>query len=617
MTLIRRVQIKNFRSIKSLDVDCNYMTLFAGQNDAGKSNILRALNLFFNDHTNHMTAFFFEDDHYALNNPVKQAKEITITVEFELPESYQDTNGGRIVWTKTWRNHGLIKDNDYHGVRIGKNRLGRESREKLEIPPKSNVHALLRQIEFIYVPAIKDSHYFDSLRGDIYRLISDVAAKSFRESSRDFETSIADHLSGLTDDIVNMIGLETNLALPKDLSHIFERLDFLSGDNQFTVSLNNRGDGIKARHIPVILKFMAEKKKETQVRGGAPFVFIWAYEEPENNVEMSRCFSMADEFWSYVENNIAQVFMTTHSPVFYNLTNNNDADNPWATLHHVVLNDTSVGSQLVRDEDDLDDRMGITRLIAPYLHREEALWRERRESLDETRRFAEEESQPVFVEGPSDRIIFGKAFELFAPHVAERVSVKTVDQAGTEYVKNKLVAWERHWKNEPDKKRAYGIFDSDDDGIAANSDLDRQVKIKQKTPIEKILLPPPTHLQNLCHNVGMKIPIVLETYYPKSVWEHANQQGWLERKNPRSVITDAQFDQMIDDGKDIQELLEENYHHAIDHSFESEAKRKAAQYVVDHAEAEELIVEFKDLVRIISEFLFPDEQHPWQHEAAE
>lgn len=64
--------------------------------------------------------------------------------------------------------------------------------------------------------------------------------------------------------------------------HLFGSLDFLS---EMQISLNERGDGIKARHIPIILKFIAEKTKTLQARGNPPYTFIWGYEEPENNLE--------------------------------------------------------------------------------------------------------------------------------------------------------------------------------------------------------------------------------------------------------------------------------------------------------------------------------------------
>ncbi len=51
MPKIRRIKIKNFRSIRNLDIEVTDLATFVGDNDSGKSNILKALNLFFNDVT--------------------------------------------------------------------------------------------------------------------------------------------------------------------------------------------------------------------------------------------------------------------------------------------------------------------------------------------------------------------------------------------------------------------------------------------------------------------------------------------------------------------------------------------------------------------------------------
>ena len=42
-----RIEIKNFRSIRNLSISPAEFSVFVGKNDCGKSNILRALNLFF------------------------------------------------------------------------------------------------------------------------------------------------------------------------------------------------------------------------------------------------------------------------------------------------------------------------------------------------------------------------------------------------------------------------------------------------------------------------------------------------------------------------------------------------------------------------------------------
>lgn len=162
---IRTIHVENFRSIQSIDADLRDLSIFVGRNDCGKSNILRALNLFFNDETNPGVKFDFSED-YNFFAPVRarRAKEIVVRVEIDLPESYRETNGDVIVWTRRWREDGPWgKDYEYVGQRITRNRPNQEVRTDVRIPDKSNVHSLLRKIEFEYVPAIKDADYFDGL----------------------------------------------------------------------------------------------------------------------------------------------------------------------------------------------------------------------------------------------------------------------------------------------------------------------------------------------------------------------------------------------------------------------------------------------------------------------
>ncbi len=52
---IRQIHIENFRSIQRLTIPADKLSVFVGKNDCGKSNILRALNLFFNGVTTQVT----------------------------------------------------------------------------------------------------------------------------------------------------------------------------------------------------------------------------------------------------------------------------------------------------------------------------------------------------------------------------------------------------------------------------------------------------------------------------------------------------------------------------------------------------------------------------------
>ena len=79
MPKIRTIAIQNFRSIRRIDIDATDLTIVVGDNDCGKSNVLRALNLFFNGETNPGETFSFSEDYNRFSQPpARKAKEITI-----------------------------------------------------------------------------------------------------------------------------------------------------------------------------------------------------------------------------------------------------------------------------------------------------------------------------------------------------------------------------------------------------------------------------------------------------------------------------------------------------------------------------------------------------------
>ena len=138
MLRIKHIRIKNFRSIVDLNMDTDNMNIFVGLNDAGKSNVLKALNLFFNGDTEPGVAYDFNTD-YSKYAPIrkKKAKEIMISIVFAIPERYIYHDD--VVWTKIWREDGLYKDNS----------------SEWNFKPYSKVPTLLKRVRYKYVPAIK------------------------------------------------------------------------------------------------------------------------------------------------------------------------------------------------------------------------------------------------------------------------------------------------------------------------------------------------------------------------------------------------------------------------------------------------------------------------------
>ena len=97
---ITSVRIQNYRSIVDEQFKSDRLNLFVGLNDVGKSNILRALDLFFNGRNAASPFVFARDFCKYTKTPVNKAKESRVTVTLKLPASY---DAAEIHWKKVWR----------------------------------------------------------------------------------------------------------------------------------------------------------------------------------------------------------------------------------------------------------------------------------------------------------------------------------------------------------------------------------------------------------------------------------------------------------------------------------------------------------------------------------
>lgn len=362
---IKSVEINKFRSLRKCNLEVGKIGIFVGKNDAGKSNILRALNLFFNDEVDKGKKLNLSEDFNFNSKRPKKADKIEITVRMELPDSYREINGDEVVWTKVWQKDKPVRSS-YHGIRRNMSARGKYTEEIIEIPAKSNVHSLLSKVEYRYIPAIKSGDFFNYLRGEIYKTISRVSQVSIRKSSSSFEKDISSHLSGLMEAIQDSLGDKTKMSFPKDLINIFERLDFLSGDKE--ISLDKRGDGVKSRYIPLILSFLAEQEKKLLKKGSPGYSFIWGYEEPENNLEIGSCEKLSKEFLKLAGNCVDQILLTTHSPIFYNMRKT-DTDGANVSVYHIIKESVNSDSEVVSGEDKIDEDLGTTALYADKIWR--------------------------------------------------------------------------------------------------------------------------------------------------------------------------------------------------------------------------------------------------------
>ncbi|MFT8777132.1 MAG: AAA family ATPase [Gluconacetobacter liquefaciens] len=587
MPKIRRIEIKNFRSIVDLTMNTTDLTVIVGDNDCGKSNVLRALNLFFNGRTNPDTEFnFLIDFNRFTETRKKRAAEIEVQIDLELPASYRKNNGDMIRWRKQWRADGLQSGDDYWGVRLEKKKRGIGFTESIiEIDGRSRVPALLSRIQFEYVPAVRSADFFRTLRGRIFQVIASASEQTVRQSSGNLETVISDAVSDLLGDIDTELKDTSRLSLPNDLTPLFQSLDFLAGEK--SISLDSRGDGIKARYIPLILKFIAERSRQT---AGISSTFIWAYEEPENNLEFRRAQALANSFHKLAEGELSQVLLTTHSPIFYNM-HEDDGDRGLCSAYHLVNSGPTTGTEARPASEanvSLDESMGAMAIIAPHIKAAQVALEEATSQATDLHAQLEQFNQrnlpTLFVEGATDYAIFSRLLQLFRPEQAQKLFLAEPPmRAGANYVANMLRSWEFRTKHLPgaERRNAVGIVDNDAEGEGAYKRFtDENGSWKY---VSLIKLNQPAHLTT-AFELGISVPVCLEELWPSVVWEYAEQQGWLSDRPKKGLVGEKLLQRLADKDERLSDLIDDTWRvyfkRRVNDDQTSTAKVDWASYIV-------------------------------------
>ncbi len=358
MITIKKINIKNFRSLVDENIELSDYNFFVGKNDCGKSNVLKALNLFFNNKTDFNTDFDFESDYSRFaKRGQKQAKEIIISLEIIVPNTYKES--GSKVWKKVWRADGLHSDNIKTLFKNG-----------------SKGFTLFSRIKYMYIPAVKSNEYFKDLLSEVYLSMMKTANSSLKELNDKYSDQLQILTSDLSEQLKTVLKLNSAIQMPRNLNVIFRDLTFSTSDKHVkNIDLNHRGDGIKARHIPSILRYMQQNIENNKLPNSISHSFIWGFEEPENGVEYISCFDMADELYSYRKE--CQMLITTHSPAFYMKNECDDASCFY--VYKDEMGTSKYTSNVPKNKISAD--IGFLPLISPFIKEEQEKYRNREKNL--------------------------------------------------------------------------------------------------------------------------------------------------------------------------------------------------------------------------------------------
>lgn len=376
---LKKMRVRNFRSLEDIAIDFKQFSILTGNNDVGKSNFLRALNLFFNGHTDSGIEFeFINDFSKTWRAESKKAKEISITLTISPPATYEGGGAKDIVWEKKWRATGL------HSVEI-------KYEDGSNVSGRSKIPAWLERIQFHYVPAIKGNEYFKILLKDIYRVLD--ATSGMQGASTTFVDYIKKITSVIGTHTQAHLGFSSHLELPTDLSDIFSRMElfaqFNDDEEDGKISMSQRGDGVKVSHIPILLQFIADQRNVNAGRGTIKSISIWGYEEPENNLELNRCYELADRLFN-ISSSI-QVICSTHSPAFYSQGQKADA------VCYFVKKIAQKTQLETHSKNVLDNEMGLMPLVAEHIVAARAALKESQEKIEQLKR--QPDLPTIYVEG--------------------------------------------------------------------------------------------------------------------------------------------------------------------------------------------------------------------------
>lgn len=417
MNLIKQVEVAYFRSIyKDQLTNCSGTNIIFGRNDAGKSNFLRALNLFFNNETNPNQVFRFERDfshtRQAEATPDKDIKKfVYVKVWFKTPENWKASLGESFWVKKQWSITNQETPKLYSSID--------------EARLQQYLTRFLNKIQFHYIPAIKDRRIFERLQAEIYKVISEH--DEFSGSLRNFTDALRNRTEQLTNGLLASLGINSAVSTPRDLTDLFRSLDFeVRSEEGDTYSLTlQRGDGVQVRHIPQILSFLSDN--------GSKEYHIWGFEEPENSLELANAIEESKTFLAIGNSRNKQVFLTSHSPAFFSLKNEGVSRYFVSRSHESQGRLNSTVQELRRDSKHLpSELMGETPhlpVISSYLeeaHAEIQQSKADKQALE--RELAERNTSIVFVEGVTDGAVFKKAWEIF---IGEEMPFSFVSGGGT------------------------------------------------------------------------------------------------------------------------------------------------------------------------------------------
>ena len=354
--MIEKIEIKYFRSIYHISLNkIDRINVITGKNDVGKSNILRALNLFFNNCISKPNDYYFSKNfnykrlEEVRKETVKGRQFIQIKVTFNRGDQFEKTLPKRFTITKKW-----VRDSDDPEVSDNVEAMLKKEGRATTKRTQQSLKRFLNRISYVYVSAIKDSELFSDMLHQLQDTVHSKALskeQSLIDTMHEISDTVARTTEELSKEFLQATNISSRVSTPRSIDRLYNTLHVDTTTHNGDIPIEDRGDGIQARYIPAILNYISKNTTDK---------YIWGFEEPENSLEFNMAMEMAGDFYNnYSKSNT--IILTTHSPAFIDLATKHNGRG-----YRCYIEDDATNAVAFQDEDDkkvLSEELGYARIL--------------------------------------------------------------------------------------------------------------------------------------------------------------------------------------------------------------------------------------------------------------
>ncbi len=403
MNLISKITIENFRSLRNEVInDISDFVVFVGINNAGKSNILRALNVFFNDEIDIGVPINVDRDYCQGMYRSRKKKYIRISVTFNLPSFFNFRKEfepaknllGSSVFTiiKEWQ-----RESTTPNIYIN------DTNAYLNENDKYKIKQFLSLINFRYIPnRVLPTEVIRKENKALRDVLTRRLARTIRDQKQIFEGinktseklihSLSKHVKEIYPSLKSM-----RLSTPSSWADLLFNFGYKIKETAYEIDDTAQGSGLQSLLMFETL-YLIDQDYFQQF--GWRQASVWAIEEPESSLHTSLEASIAQYLREISRGNTRlQIFSTTHSDLFMQYSDK---------CYFVIKEDgnSNIKQKTLDEALSFSSKQGISRWVHPILYYP---------------------TKPLLiVEGKFDHIFFEQAFRILG--VEDKVNVSFLEK---------------------------------------------------------------------------------------------------------------------------------------------------------------------------------------------